>query len=228
MIAFLRFKLKSGMPTWKRLLIVKGLILYRDKFLRTQTPELRHIKTKLTQIAFQDRKKSLGDSTIDEMIGKIDPNEPDIIQDMRRTLRKLHRHHLYRDTFAAQLKAAVDSARIHKPVTAHTFRHSFATHLLSDGVDIKAVQELLGHSDIRATMIYLHVVTGFETRVVRHVCFEHEESRGIADGEGFEPPVEFPLRRFSKPVPSTRLSHPSSVVKSTHRVTTDSEKLPIS
>lgn len=69
------------------------------------------------------------------------------------------RHHFHESTVTKAIKAAIKKSGIEKPTaSAHTFRHSFATHLLQSNYDIRTVQELLGHKDVRVTMIYTHII----------------------------------------------------------------------
>lgn len=70
---------------------------------------------------------------------------------------EMRRHHLHDTAVSKAIRHASRAARINKRVGAHTLRHSFATHMIERGIDIKTVQQLLGHSDIRTTQVYIHV-----------------------------------------------------------------------
>jgi integron integrase len=77
----------------------------------------------------------------------------------------IRRHHIYSGTLQAHVKDAIKAARIFKQASCHTFRHSFATRLLQDKYDLKQIQTLMGHSDIRTTEIYLHVLDNLGDKV---------------------------------------------------------------
>lgn len=77
----------------------------------------------------------------------------------------VHRHHIHHETFSRHLRKATLDLGMKKYITTHTFRHCFATHLLQAGTDIRTVQELLGHADVKTTMIYTHCLVDPATRV---------------------------------------------------------------
>ena len=79
----------------------------------------------------------------------------------------VRRHHLHGSSYNDRIKNAAYAAGIEKRVCSHALRHSFATHLLEQGMDIRTIQELLGHKDVRTTEIYTHVARGVGGRGVR-------------------------------------------------------------
>ena len=87
-------------------------------------------------------------------------------QDPRSKL--MRRHHVLPQPYGRQIKKTAQSASIPKRVTSHVLRHSYATHMLEAGVDIRTVQELLGHKSVETTMIYTHVMAkpGVGTQVL--------------------------------------------------------------
>lgn len=92
--------------------------------------------------------------------------------------------HLHETKLQKALRGAVKRSGINKRVTCHTFRHSFASHLLRANYDIRTIQQLLGHSDIRTTMIYTHTV---RSRTIKEVASPLDFSDELtATLEGFE------------------------------------------
>ena len=80
-----------------------------------------------------------------------------ISQDPRTKVKR--RHHVHPQTLGRNIKVASQKANLNKRVTSHIFRHSYATHLLQAGIDLRSIQELLGHKSVETTMIYTHVVS---------------------------------------------------------------------
>jgi integron integrase len=93
----------------------------------------------------------------------------------------IRRHHLYENYLTRGVKLAARAAGLTKHVSCHTLRHSFATHLLENGYDIRTVQELLGHSDVSTTMIYTHVLNKGGRGVISPL-----DSSGVPQGQRAE------------------------------------------
>lgn len=129
------------------------------------------------------------------------------------------RHHYHESALQRVVREAVLRAGLWKRAGCHTFRHSFATHLLEDGHDIRTVQELLGHRDVRTTMIYTHVLNrgglGVRSPVDRLLATapgvrESADRHRALDGENSQPNASGPTRREAvNPSDSEKLSLPA-------------------
>lgn len=135
---------------------------------KTQRAALEDQRNAVEQLHQEDIARGFGEVYIPQALGRKYPNAckerrwqylfPSTKLSIDPRSNRTRRHHLHESGLQKYIKKAADEGGLNKRVTCHTFRHSFATHLLEAGYDIRSVQELLGHADVSTTMIYTHVL----------------------------------------------------------------------
>jgi len=155
----------------RNLIYVRGAKGNKDRttlFPKSIQPDMRHQLEKVKRLHDEDLAQGYGGVYLPEALARKYPQAAQEFRwqyvfpakrrsvDPRTSIER--RHHVLESGLQKAVKVAVDRAGITKRVGCHTFRHSFATHMLEDGVNIRVVQELMGHADVKTTEIYTHVM----------------------------------------------------------------------